>query len=317
MTEVFQTVWGWPIAIYLYLGGLGGGSAVLAYLTAARMGRSTEIGKRIEQFGMAAGFVLLAVGTVLLVFDLDDPWHLMYILGNPRSWIFWGVILISLFLILSALYLAGVILPSRIQAKWVGAISARLGTWSAGAAVTGLLVALYTGFLVSMAPAIGFWNTPTLPLLFVVSALSTGAALLMLGFSRPGEGALAARAVQFWEQLDIALIGLELLILLAFFNYFRDAAESARTSARFLLKSPGFLVGFVLAGLVVPWFMEILAWRKHNSTNIEGHSSGELVQSQSVSWGIILASALVLLGGLLLRYYVMKAGVFGYPFPRV
>lgn len=318
MTFVSQSIWGWPIALYLYLGGLGGGGAALAYFSALKVGRTSPLGHKIEQFGMTAGFFILAVGTVLLVFDLADPWHIMYILMNPRSWIFWGVLVISLFLIFCALYIGTSWLSESYQPRWANALRARLGTFAAGAAVTGILVALYTGFLVSMAPAIGFWDTPTLPLLFLVSALSTGSALLLLAFSGSRQEGMDALR-HFWEQLDMALVGLEILILLAFFNYFRVSAESARLSRSYLLGSPGFLGGFVGLGLLVPWIIEIVSWRR-TSRHVSLAASGTVAvdgTTRDGQVGIAAAAVLILLGGFLLRFYILRAGVFGYPFPRL
>ncbi len=294
-----QTEWGWLIAVYLFLGGLGGATVGMAYWLGRTAALTGELQRRLMRFAQGAAMASVAVGTLFLVVDLVNPWHLMYTLLNPTSWIFWGVLLLTAFLVIGVVYLwfdlrRDVVLP-------------RLLAWNS---VIGMAVALYTGFLVSQAPDIPFWNTPALPLLFVVSAASTGAALVLLYTlamrkTWPWLDALAGRL----ERVDAALIGGEILILLAFFNYFRLAPEAARLSAAYLLGSPGFLVGFAFLGLLVPWAIEIWQMVQH------GRSQGGEARPNHVLTS--LAAVLVLMGGFLLRYYVLAAGIFGYPFPHI
>lgn len=309
MSFVHQSVWGWPIAAYLFLGGLGGGAAALAYWFALQLGPTAPAGRSLLRFGMAAGLFCLILGTALLVYDLGDPAHLWHILGNPRAWIFWGVLIITVFMLAAFGYLLPEYGPQRGPgAALVRRLQPAQGGLALTAAVSGVLVALYTGFLVSMAPAIPFWNTPALPLLFLVSALSTASALLMLqGIGRAAGHALLSRL----EATDVWLIGTELLILGAFLNYGRMAAEAARLSRAQLLHSPGFLVGFVVLGLLVPWALEIGMVRRRRGGGEPG-PHGPWARATGAA-----AAVLVLGGGFLLRWYVLAAGIFGYPFPRV
>lgn len=48
------------------------------------------------------------------------------------------------------------------------------------AGIFGLCVTIYTGVLLSSMKSRPFWNTPVLPVLFMVSGCSTGAALLSM-----------------------------------------------------------------------------------------------------------------------------------------
>ncbi len=115
----------------------------------------------------------------------------------------------------------------------------------------GFLVAIYTGLLISAAPAISFWNTPALPLLFVISGFSTGAAFLLLlsTFSNNEESWKIAAKL---EELDAILIVTELIILGAYFNFALFLPTGARESAQVLFHSPVFIIGFFILGLIVP-----------------------------------------------------------------
>lgn len=303
MTYVQQTAWGWPIAIYLFLGGLGGATAAFAVWGSRVAALAAGLARRVVRFGLIAGIVAVGAGTLLLVADLVNPWHLLAILGNPASWIFWGVVLLTIYLVLAATYLVIDLLPGG---RPVPALAH-------AAAVVGLLVALYTGFLVSSAPAIPFWNTPALPLLFLVSAASTAAALLLVYGALSGKRLHELAPMQhLLGRLDVALIGAEVLILLAYLNFVRLSPEAARRSAHLLLGSPGFLLGFLLAGLLLPWGIEI--WDLRHSA-VPGQDASAVVTAEAARAAV--AGALVLLGGLLLRHYILAAGIFGYPFPAI
>ncbi len=85
---VQQTTWGWMIAAYLFLGGLGGavgaiGIGIDLYL---------EPHRRMGIFAALSGFVFLAVGTLLLMLDLLQPLKVVFFFLNPSSWIFWGIL---------------------------------------------------------------------------------------------------------------------------------------------------------------------------------------------------------------------------------
>jgi formate-dependent nitrite reductase membrane component NrfD len=335
MSFVHQTVWGWPIAAYLFLGGLGGGVAALSYWLGLEMAGNPAAARSVRRFGMAAGLASLVLGTLLLVYDLGDPAHLWHIFGNPRSWIFWGVVIITVFMVATAAYLVPEVTGDRTAVPWVARLQRAQPVLSLVAAITGVLVALYTGFLVSMAPAIPFWDTPALPLLFLVSALSTASALLMLQVAwdvgRLPHGHDLLRRL---ETADIWLIGVELLVLAAFLNYSRMSPAAARLSRAYLLSNPGFVIGFFICGLLLPWGLEIAlsrrgrapaalaaAWGETAATRAAPGTEGGPKSRPGPRWGVAatpaLTSLLVLMGGFLLRWYVLAAGIFGYPFPRV
>ena len=64
-----QSDWGWLIAVYLFLGGVGGGAYTIAAINSfmgAELGFSTTVGLWI-------GFPSLLIGTLFLIADLGSP----------------------------------------------------------------------------------------------------------------------------------------------------------------------------------------------------------------------------------------------------
>jgi len=147
---------------------------------------------------------------------------------------------------------------------------------------------VYTGLLLGDSLPIPFWDTVLLPILFFVSALSTGLmALILVGTLHGGhDEAMAALA-----RADIILIIVEILILAAYMHgsvrrpITQPAAQTALTGDL----APMFWGGVAFCGLAAPLCLEAA----------EIHGAGAVV-----------AAALGLVGGLLLRYVVLAAGVF-------
>ncbi len=303
MTFVQQEVWGWPIAVYLFLGGLGGATFAIAAIIHLFEGCD----ERLLSVAVLSSMLFLGVGTVFLLADMLQPLKAYRALTNPHSWIFWGVIFINAFFVMAVIYLIPS-LESWPQLKpWIKRIPnpilsllERFNDAAAlGGATAGFLVAVYTGLLISAAPAIAFWNTPAMPLLFVVSGFSTGAAFLLL-LSTFSPDPIVQRIEEKLEQLDAGLIVTELIILGAYFNFAFFLPTGARYSAELLLNTPLFVFGFLGTGLIVPLALETygIFWGGH---------------SQITNRLLDLASVLVLIGGFLLRYFVLYAGVYQYP----
>ena len=97
-------VWGWQIAWYLFLGGLGAG-ATLTSLLASRAG--PRVGT-IERAGATLAGPVVAFGTALLIFDLGmgrrEPWRLVYLYLNWESPMTWGTWILTLFIPIALLH---------------------------------------------------------------------------------------------------------------------------------------------------------------------------------------------------------------------
>ena len=160
----------------------------------------------------------------------------------------------------------------------------------------GLCIMMYTGIMLSTLKAHAFWATPALPVLFTISAISTGCAAIVLSIGGwPAAMTLESLFVseivlEILHVVDIVLVIAELIVLLTMVLSFAGAGnETAKAAARRWVKGSYaglFWVGMVGLGLVVPLVMYIGG----------GHSAA----------ATLVAPILVLCGGCLLRFMVVN-----------
>lgn len=292
MTFVQQGTWHGLIAAYLFLGGLGGGIMALGAWGDLFLQRNdAEADRRPAIFAAIAGMAALGVGSLLLVLDLEQPLKAIYALSNFGSWITWGVLFISLYFVAGLVYAVPYVLKRRVA----GAAQRAAGVAAMG---LGLAVAVYTGFLLAGSTGVPFWNSPALPVLFVVSGFSTGAALLMLCLVLLKGSVFAQRLLGLLERLDLGLIAFELIVLFAFANMAWYGNAGMKVGMEYLLGSVGFMLGVPVVGLLAPLALE--AW------SVKKHALGFTA----------VATVFVLFGGALLRIYILQAGFFAFPWPR-
>lgn len=292
MTLLQQSDWHGLIAAYLFLGGLGGGVMALGALADLFwQPNQAQADRRPALFAGLAGMAALGVGSVILILDLEQPLAAIYALSNFHSWIAWGVLFISLYFLTGILYVLPYLLKKRVA-------TTAQRVFGVAAGVLGLLVAVYTGFLLSSSTGIPFWNTPALPLLFLVSGVSTGAALLMLYLVTLKNSPFAAHTLHALERIDLGLVAFELLILFAFINMASSGSAGLKAGAQFLRGSIGFTVGVAVLGLLLPAILEAISIRRNRAALT------------------VTASFFVLTGGALLRLYVLQAGYFALPWPK-
>jgi polysulfide reductase chain C len=297
---MLQDVWGPLIAWYLFLAGAGAG-AYLVGVVASHLG---ERYRPLVKPGIYLGAPLVAIGSALLLFDLGQPLRFWRGFMRPgSSMMSVGIIVISVFIILGAIHIVALLFPglkiSRRALSWLGGIN---GLFALGTAI-------YTGLLLGVVKAVPFWNTPMLPLLFLVSALSTGmgAVLLVVGLRRwvmpaavEGEGEQVTESVHALSRTDMPVIVTELLALFFLLFIMVGSSTVAADSARYLVGGAfavAFWLGVVVIGLLVPVTLE--AW---SLTRKPGLSLARLSDLGALT-GVCL-----LVGGLVLRYAIVAAG---------
>jgi len=177
--------WGLPVAIDLFAAALGAGAfmlAVMADLAGGRRHRTTSfIGALVAPWPVIAG-------VLLLVADLGQPqrfWEMLlktgpgvalehpYLMFNITSTMSVGTWVLTIFVWVSFAYIACHVLsyPFRVM------VVARKLVGIAGLPIA-LMVAIYTGVLLSASPN-DLWSNWMLPIVFVTSALATGAAAVV------------------------------------------------------------------------------------------------------------------------------------------
>jgi len=285
-----QKSWGLLVVIYVFLAGCGGGVFLFSY------GLSLlQWCEPVARIGLVAGPALVAIGSIMLIFDLGSPTRCYRLFTTPRtlvsSWMVRGSWILSLFMILGLAY--G--LPWFTLFAWLpwSRTSVAGSLIGVAAAFFAVFVPIYPGLLLGVIKSIPLWNTPALPLLFFFSGLDTGVAVLTLVSAVIPE-AVGVKGFHLFAGADVVLIALLFIALLVYIELTRQRGETAVQSV-YLLKRPLFIIGVVLLGMLVPLALLII------NTMMSGNVLMVPIEA--------LAGILVLIGGLLLRYSVITSGV--------
>ena len=290
-TEIY---WGWPIAFYLFLAGLSAGASIVAVLI------SNKFGKDNYYFKAAALIAPVAIilGLALLVIDLGKPlsFYWILLLYNFDSVMSIGVALLLIYTPLSVIYAVGAF-KNEIAMLKISLFDALANLASKLSGLLGVLlfilgvgVGAYTGFLLSAAHKIALWNTPVLPLLFLVSGLScAGAFTLLLGVLKD-EKREQNQTAHFLLKFDF------LAIIVALFMVVKGASASGAQSVANALSANSlglmFYIGVIGLGMAVPIILDLSVLKVHDFKR-------EFA---------VLNAILVICGVFLLRYYIVYAG---------
>ena len=287
----FEPIWNSIIAWYLFLAGLGGG----AYVSAAFLRWRHPEAVNMIRIGRVIAPVVVIVGLCLLMFDatagLHNPLRFALLLTNFGSVMTWGVVFLGGFTIL-ALIGAGLDLAKRRVPLWL----------DIAAAVFGVCVAVYTGCLLGVCKTFPLWNNALLPILFLVSAMSTGmaAVLCVAIFRHPEE----FNRVGVFKKFHFCLPIIELVLVASLL--FVTASNASPAGWESVMNLVGgdcalaFWFLFVLVGLVLPTALE---------TWLLFFSPKEVEESRKAHWISFASDAGVLVGGFVLRLLVLVAAM--------
>ena len=247
--------------------------------------------ERLRPFlGPAYGVGLAAVllGMFCLLADLGRPDRLLALFLAPSlSYIAVGAYLLAA-LVLCAAPLVGLWTfgASRLPA-WLVAV-ARFGCLAAAVAVMA-----YTGLFLASLPAVPFWHSPWLPVLFVASSASAGLALVaaavVLGPS-PEAFSITLRRILRVDALLVAAESAVLAALLAEALVTDGVGWESATSLLAGRLALAFWPIAVLLGLAVPLLADLLI-------------------RDAAPRPALAVSVCILAGGLALRWCVIQAGV--------
>ena len=195
-------VWSWQIPLYFFLGGISGVSPCIGFV--AQLFHSDLALVRVCLW---MGLIGASICPMLLIADLGRPARFLnmlrvFKLQSPMSMGAWILVVFSNFAFLAVLcfelVLRGFTNPLLISVLWL---------LEAAAAITGLLLASYTGVLIG-ATAIPVWsqNRELLPAHFLSSGLGGSTAILELtGFLIPATQILGFVASGTETLIDIFL----------------------------------------------------------------------------------------------------------------
>jgi formate-dependent nitrite reductase membrane component NrfD len=281
-----QEAFGIFIAVYFYLTGLSAGSFILSTLA---YGFGMESYKSLGKVGIVLATVLLVIAPLFLLLHIGVPhraWHLFVYL-NFESPITWGSFLLILYPINCIIYGYFMFKEKKKQTRLFGLIGIPLAISVHG----------YTGFILAFGKARALWNTALMPILFLVSAIVSGIALMILVcivkdrfFSEQKKinypllenlGKMLAWMIVF----DLFLVGSDILVLLISHSEAQEVAHVLLSGKYF----PLFLIVENLLGKIVPFTLLVIPRFRNLVT-------------------MIIASLLVVIGIFFMRYVVVLGG---------
>ena len=271
-----QTEWidrrGLILWIAFYTGGLGGG----LYLVSLFFN---------SLWGMFIAWLIIAVikGGAHLLY-LGKPQRFWRIVSRPQSsWLARGFIFVMLFVIFGAVQL--------MLSYWLPGTAAEVA-FKVLTGITALVVAVYTGFVLNTVKAVPFWNSSLLPLLFVLCGILGGFGISVIIALNGGNVDLAAaEAGGRWLLIANALV-------IAIYLWRAAGRETTgKQSVMEQIRGSNALIfwaGIVIMGIIMPL---IIAF------------SGYFIEEMSPTL-LVFGVVCEVLGGLALRYCVLKAGAY-------
>jgi formate-dependent nitrite reductase membrane component NrfD len=202
-----------------------------------------------------------------------------------------GFLILSIFIVFGLVLMGKSVLPF----EWLYPKSSFWYLLESIALLFAFTTALYTGILLKATKSIPLWNTSLLPLLFLVSALSTGSMAIILSTLGTGLFSLDAGALKILIAGEQILVVIEGIVLFLYLSRRYKASEQAKDSVRLLLfgeKKLLFWGGIVLLGFIFPVVLESISSLSHGNPVF-----------------ILAAGVVLLCGGFFLRLGVLSAGI--------
>ncbi|WP_134703362.1 NrfD/PsrC family molybdoenzyme membrane anchor subunit [Ammoniphilus sp. YIM 78166] len=295
-------LWKWEIVVYFFVAGIAVGTylfAAFGQLWGSRLDRQHSIS------GYYFAMPMMMISGLMLILDLSVPdkfSKFLHMMWNPRegmltfkaeSVMSLGSWVIMLFSIIATISFAYALIKHRQWedrvpfARWlVGLHEGRVkGLFLGIGILSAAYIGTYTGILLSTThwPV---WSTSSLiPLLFLISGVSTGLAAMVLSLSKRLEQEQTKGYIHRLEKADTYIMVGEIVILAVFLISLGPWASVLLSGSNAFL----LIGGVVVAGLLVPLYL------RYRPVLGEKNS-------------LILSSSLILFGGLILRY-IMVVGV--------
>lgn len=296
---------------YLFLAGVGAGGMAAASLADLAFVRApfgeaaspsvaeAPPAERLVAFVLAASVGALAFGVACLLADLGHIERAAELFLTTRLTIMnvgaWS---------LAVLLMVGLAL-ALVRFMYLPAIGRTVMTvLEIAAVVLSFVVAVYAGLLLQTLPGVRLWESPCVPVLFVLSAASCGCALMCGAALFAGSDEAANAIVHVVIVVDSVVLLAEAVMAALFVGFAASSAHpGVQASAESLLHGNaalGWWVGFVLCGVVAPLVCECALWARRRSDR-EGPSAIPAA-------ALAIVAAFVLVGSVNLRWSVVEAG---------
>ena len=291
--DPYLNIWHWQIPSYLFLGGLAAGILFFASFFTI-MGKEHKMEATVKKAPLLVPFILM-LGLFFLFLDLKHKlyfWQLYTTirLESPMGWGSWVLMIITP---ISILWSASYVKESFPNWDWKFKILNTIEAWliknrkiiAWPMAIYAIILGIYTGILLSAFNARPLWNTSILGPLFLVSGMSTAAAVIMLMSKDHKERKIMGR-------IDILLIIVELFFIIHLFMGFLAGSEVQINAANLFLGgkfTAPFFAFVVILGLIFPAVLEVF--------ELKGYKVP-----------IAVPAVLILIGGLIFRFLMVEAG---------
>ena len=291
--DPYLNIWHWQIPSYLFLGGLAAGILFFASFFTI-MGKEHKMEATVKKAPLLVPFILM-LGLFFLFLDLKHKlyfWQLYTTirLESPMGWGSWVLMIITP---ISILWSASYVKEAFPNWDWKFKILNTIEAWliknrkiiAWPMAIYAIILGIYTGILLSAFNARPLWNTSILGPLFLVSGMSTAAAVIMLMSKDHKERKIMGR-------IDILLIIVELFFIIHLFMGFLAGSEVQINAANLFLGgkfTAPFFAFVVILGLIFPAVLEVF--------ELKGYKVP-----------IAVPAVLILIGGLIFRFLMVEAG---------
>jgi formate-dependent nitrite reductase membrane component NrfD len=260
------------IAFAFFLGGIAGG----LFLASAYFD---------SLLGIFIAFLLTALMGGSYMMHLTHPMRFWRMMRKPgTSWIARGFSFIMLF--------GGFTILLMIAMQWFPNATGIITTLKVLAGIFAFAQSIYTGFAVSYVSAIKMWNSAIVPVLFVTCGLTGGLAILLAVMM--GQNSTDIATLE--NIIRVVLIALAVIIGVYLWNTTYSSTSAKEAVKRLIGGSlaPLFWIGVFLFGIAVPVTISV-------TTYFTGSAADGLLITAVVS---------EIIGGLALRFAVLKAGMY-------
>lgn len=167
------------------------------------------------------------------------------------------------------------------------------------AGITAVLTAMYGGFMMSYCKSVPFWNTGLVPIVFIITGIADGLALIMaVGM---GTGGIDITAVESASRFLLVINAILIASLLLGASYQSSTAQLSVKELVVGRVAVAFWLGIVTLGIIIPLLVSIVSlFAEEASTNL-----------------LIFAIASHTLGAFALKYSILKVGIHRPIVPKV
>ena len=278
-----QNSWGVLVALDMFLGGIGAGAFAVGFML-----RLLGEMEWLAVTGMLLGPVFVVIGLIFLLLEAGSPLRAYRLFsGLSTSWMSRGGLIQILFVIFGL----GYALPGFWLPEWlVSGAGIAVGSI---ALVLALAIAAYHGMIMSQARAIPLWSSSVLPLLSFFTALCTGLGLL-LSIS-PAYMGLYSNTEVVSSMGILGIAGIAFIIGKLVTTWYLVSLNPNDTYIASVRRMRAAIIADVVCLILALFLLSF------------GLAIGEKTYFM---WTSLISGALLLAGGFIIRYSILRAGYY-------